>query len=553
MTRIPSLSSITSSLSFRLFLVLFLSIVLMFAAYAAIGNHLQSRILEQQARAEAARHGDLIRQGLHDSMMLNERERTYAYIKLIGDEPGIEAIRIYDKQGVIQYSNDESEIGTSVDLRAEACYVCHASSDPLQAVPTEERSRIYHKQDSDYRVLGLITPIHNESSCWSAECHAHDASQSILGVLDVQLAMEEVDQAFATASRQAVTLSVAIIFLALFLIAAIVYRAVYRPTQRLRRGTEALARGNLDVQIELDQNDELGQLAQSFNDMASSLKKADTELRDWSRTLEDRVNRKTAELERIHSQMMQVEKAASLGRMAATVAHELNNPLSGILTCAKLAEKRVDRLEVDEKTRQGVLENLELIRSESMRCGNIVRDLLTYARESASEFQRIHLHQLVERALKLVGHHIELGEIATDAQLELEDDLVICDGDQVIQALIALIINAVEAMPGGGRLTIKTWEASDGRLSRVGLSVGDTGVGISEEIREHIFDPFFSTKEDTRGVGLGLAVVYGIVQRHQGKISVASKLGEGTTFTLEMPRDPQQAARDSRQPATTVK
>ncbi len=530
------LAAITSTLSFRLFLVLSLALVLIFAAYTAISSRFQARILEQQARAEAARQSDLLRQGMYTSMLRNERERVYAFIKLIGDEPGVEAVRIYNKQGVIKFSSLETEIGDTLDLKAEACYVCHASTEPLAAVSTEERSRIYRKQGSDYRVLGSITPIHNEESCWSADCHAHTAEQSILGVLDVQLTMEAVDEAFIAARRHAFTLAMATILIAMLLMAALVYRAVYRPTTRLRRGTEALARGELDARIDLDRSDELGELAKSFNHMADSLKKADAELKAWSQTLEERVRLKSEELERIHSQMMQVEKAASLGRMAATVAHELNNPLSGILTSAKLAHKRVNRLISDGPEKEGILDSLELIRSESNRCGTIVRDLLTYSRQSSHELKREHLHQLVSRAFKLVNHHIELGGIETASELSLTDDEIICDADQIVQALIALMINAVEAMPDGGCLTVRTWETESGPSPRISLSVSDTGVGIPDDARERIFDPFFSTKDETKGVGLGLAVVYGIVQRHEGSITFSSEVGKGTTFVIELPR-----------------
>lgn len=541
MTRSFRPTSYTSSLSFKLFLFLFLSVLLMFTVYTVVSSGFQRRNLERWTRADAARHGDLIRQGLYASMLLNERERTYSFIRRLGNEPGIEAVHIYNKQGEIKFSNDESEIGNSVDLQAEACYVCHASTQPLGAVATEERSRIFRKPGSDYRILGLITPIYNDESCWNSACHAHSADKSILGVLDVQMSMQDADEASAAASRHAFTLALVVIFFSSLVMAVVLYRAVYLPTQELRRGTEALAAGDLDVRIELNSSDELGVLAESFNHMASSLRAADAELRAWSQTLEERVQRKTEELQGIHQQMMQVEKAASLGKMAATVAHELNNPLSGVLTCAKLVTRKVDRVLPDGTEKQMILDNLEMIRSESTRCGNIVRDLLTYARQSSAEFGRAHLHELVGRALKLIGHHTQLGGVETEAELQLEDDSLICDGEQIVQALIALMINAVEAMPNGGRLTVKTWEPAHGALGRVCLSVSDTGVGIPEEARARIFDPFFSTKNETKGVGLGLAVVYGIIERHEGKISVESSPGERTTFTIEIPRDPKRA------------
>ncbi|MBI2072785.1 MAG: HAMP domain-containing protein [Gemmatimonadetes bacterium] len=538
----PRLSAITSSLSFKLFFVLFLSILLLFTVYAGVRTRFQARQLEQQVKAEAYRASDFIRQSLLASMLGNERERIYQMITQLGAESGVEVVRIYNKRGEIKFSSDEREIGTSVNLRAEACYACHASDRPLQSLPTAERARIYRKQldGRHYRVLGLINPIQNSPGCSNGGCHAHTADQSVLGVLDVQMSLATLDSALASSERHGFALATLVILAAALLMAAIVFYAVYVPVKQLRRGTEALAGGNLDVEISLRRSDEMGVLARSFNQMARNLQRADSELRTWSHTLETRVHEKTAELERIHQQIIQVEKTASLGRMAATVAHELNNPLSGIITYAKVVARRLRGAVPESPERAAMLEDLELIRGESMRCGKIVRDLLTYARESTPEFQPVRLHDVIQRALKLVEHHTEIAHVETETELRLADDTVVCDREQIVQALIALMINAVEAMPTGGRLTLKTWE---GAPRRACLSVSDTGVGISEEVQERIFDPFFSTKSDAKGVGLGLAVVYGIVQRHEGRISVASAPGAGTTFTIDIPRDPSAAVR----------
>lgn len=288
----------------------------------------------------------------------------------------------------------------------------------------------------------------------------------------------------------------------------------------------------------MNRTDELGALARSFNRMAENLLQADSKLRNWSSTLEERVQQKTEELELVNRQMMQVEKSASLGKMAATVAHELNNPLSGILTTAKLLEKKMYRLLPEGEERTRVAESLDLIRSESTRCGNIVRDLLTYARESRTEFQEVQLNEIVQRALRLVDHHIEVAGVETEVGLFLKNDNIVCDGEQVTQILIALMINAVEAMPSGGQLQIKTWDDPTIGSNQVFLSVSDTGIGIPDEIRDRVFDPFFSTKQEAKGVGLGLAVVYGIVQRHGGMITVDSDPGTGTRFTVQLLRNP---------------
>jgi two-component system NtrC family sensor kinase len=536
------LTSFLSLLSVRLFLVLSVSILVLFSLYVAVSRHFQLVMLERQVKADAYRSSDLIKQSLLASMLRNERERTYTIIRLMGDEPGVEAIRIYNKQGVIMYSADEAEIGDTVDLRAEACDVCHASAEPLAAVPTEERARIY-RQAEGYRVLGLINSIANAEGCWNADCHAHGPEQSVLGVLDVQMSLRELDASVTGTRRRAYAVAVSILVLVTLLTAVIVYRAVHVPTRELRRGTEALAAGHLDVEVTPRRSDELGALAASFNQMARSLQHADAELRDWSRTLEDRVKEKTEALEQAHREMIHVEKSASLGRMAATVAHELNNPLSGILTYAKLVARKLEERLDEGQDRQRLLEHLELIGSEAMRCGNIVRDLLTYARQGSGDFKETHLHELVERAIRLVSHHTALGNIELVKEFGLDDDVVVCQEEQIVQALIALMINAIEAMPDGGRLTLGTQADRADPERRVLLSVSDTGVGVPEEARERIFDPFYSTKEEAKGVGLGLAVVYGIVQRHEGEIAVQSAPGRGATFAIKLPRNPEDQLR----------
>ena len=399
-------SILKSAISIRLFAILFLSILALFFIYTSICNHYRDTMTLELVRSEAFRASSFIKKSLEVEMMEKERDHIHRTVRQLGAEPGMEGIRIYNDRGQIRFSSLADEIGTSVSLDSDACRACHGNGDPPSVLPSGEQGQIYTGGDRG-RVLGILNPILNEPNCATAGCH--DPGQKVLGVLDVQLSLSSVDAAMSAATWRSGLVGLAIIFVSALVIALIVYNAIHLPAKELQRGTEALAAGNLDVSIDLHRSDELGQLARSFNEMARNLKTADAELRDWSQTLEDRVTEKTAELESISRQMIQVERAASLGRMAATVAPELNNPLSGIVTYSRVIARKVEKDMQESDRRDKIVEELDLIRSESMRCGRIVKDLLTYARESPHEFKAEHLHELVERGTNLAGHHLQLG------------------------------------------------------------------------------------------------------------------------------------------------
>ena len=527
------LQSFFHSLSFKLFLVLLILLVILFSFYNMISSRLQMQMLENTVGLATYRHSDIIKKSLYRLMLLNEREELYQTILLMGEEPGVESIRIYNKKGEIKFSIKESETGQIVDMKAEACYDCHAANQPIEALPKKERTRIYRSADGR-RIMGMINPIRNAPECSSAPCHAHQPDQTILGVLDVQMSLSELDDAMFETQSLMYVIFFAIILLAMILIAIVVYLIIYRPVRNLQIGTATLAGGDFGYRIKMQRKDELGMLARSFNNMASNLKVAHTELKNWSNLLEERVEEKTNELEQIHQGMLHVEKMASLGKMAASAAHELNNPLAGIVTYAKLLIKKVQNDVTIGSEKESILERLELIRSESMRCGNIVRNLLEFSRGTSANFQKCLLGDVIERAKKIVNHHIELAKIETITRIEIKPDSITCDPDQMLQAFVALMVNAVEVMPNGGRLEIIAENDSDDPHYVV-IKISDSGAGVPEDLKAKIFEPFFSTKKEKSGVGLGLAVVYGIIQRHKGKIWMESQEEKGTTFLIKLP------------------
>ena len=475
--------------------------------------------------------GELVKRATNRGMLLNRKDDVQYVVQLISNSPGIEAIHIYDKSGQIAFSHDPAKVGQKVDMQAEACVACHEKNVPLSAAHTDRRMRVFSNA-AGRRILGLIEPIENEPRCADGGCHAPVTDNSILGIIDVQMSLEPLDAALADARLRSFLLTLAVMLAVSAATVAFVYRIVRRPVMRLVAGTQRIAQGDLDTRIEVRTKDELGDLAEAFNHMTADLRAAREESNQWSQQLEQKVVEKTAELGRAQRQVMLMDKMASLGKLAATVAHELNNPLGGILNYAKLVERVVRDETLDQAGRDEVLRYLAAIQQESRRSGDIVRNLLLFARPVQARLASIKLSVIIERSMLLLRHRMDLAQVVCDYQASSDDDSLWCDADQIQQVLVALLVNAIEAMEDGGTLSLRVTSTTD----QLTLVIADTGIGIPEASIAHIFEPFYSTKEKESGVGLGLAIVFGIVQSHGGTIDVRSEPGRGTTFTVKLPR-----------------
>ncbi len=526
-------------LSAKLNLLLLGSMVVIFGLLGYLNIRLHRRHLEQAILLSAERVSDVVKRSTTDYMLRNDRQGLYRAIQTFADEPGMAKIRIFDDEGRITYTTDPAELNHVVDKTGEACYACHAQSQPLTRLNRPDRFRIY-RNGGGTRILGIITPIENQPACSNASCHAHSPGQQILGVLDTDLSLAKTDVQLAESSRQMAAYTA----LALFLIGCVswffVWCLVDVPVNALRRGTEQLAGGDLGYQISVGARDEIGDLAASFNGMSRQLQSERLQNLAWTQTLEKRVEEKTRELKRAHEHALHTEKMASIGKMAAVLAHEINNPLSGILTYAKLLRRWLEReatepSETARSRRQEILDSLDLIASESRRCGDLVRNLLTFSRTTPMNLQATNLNLVVEQSFRLVQHQLDLTGIQVQLQTDPNLPQVQCDPAQMEQVLLALIMNAMDAMPQGGNLWIST--SFSAQQSQIRIVVKDDGVGIAPDILPRIFEPFLTTKESGRGVGLGLAISHSILERHNGQIEVQSELGRGTTFTITLPCD----------------
>jgi len=525
---------VTQTLSAKLNILLLGAMVLIFALLGYLNVRLHRQHLEQNTLLSAERISDVIKQGTTDYMLRNDREGLYRSIQTMAAEPGIEKIRIFDQEGRITYTTNSSEQNHVVDKTAEACYACHAQSQPLARLNRPDRFRIY-RNVAGIRVLGIITPIENQASCSNASCHAHPAGQQILGVLDTNLSLAKADVQLAESSWRMIAYTGCALLLIALLSWFFVWEVVGRPVKALERGTERLAAGDLGFQIDVRSNDEIGELAHSFNAMSNQLKAEHNENVAWTRTLEQRVEQKTRELKRAHEHALHTEKMASIGKMAAVLAHEINNPLSGILTYAKLLHKWIDSEDGGKNHHRDICDSLDLIASESRRCGDLVKNLLTFSRTTPINLQPTNLNQVIDRALRLIQHQLDLGAIQVQPDLDPDLPLITCDGAQIEQVMLALMMNALDAMPQGGNLWVTTKLIQQDNAVRI--VVRDDGGGIPPEILPRLFEPFLTTKETGRGVGLGLAISRSILERHNGDIEVQSEVGRGTTFTVTLPWD----------------
>ena len=523
---------LSRSLSAKLIGSLLAMMVVIFALLGYANIRLQRQHLEEATLTSAERVSDVIKRSTTYYMLRNDREGLYHAIQTMADEPGMVKVRILDQEGRVSYSTDATEVSHVLDKTAEACYGCHNQAQPLARLNRPDRFRIY-RNGGGHRVLGIITPIENQANCSNAACHAHPADQQVLGVLDTNLSLAKADAQIAVSSARSLSYTAGAMLIVAVLSWLFVWREVGKPIQALEKGTEHLSQGELGYQIEVQSQDEVGDLARSFNGMSLQLRAANEEIVTWAKTLEDRVNEKTKELRSAHDHMLHVEKMASLGKMAAVVAHEVNNPLSGILTYAKLLRKWVESGQAGHDKREEAMQCLELIATESRRCGDLIKNLLSLSRTAPMNVQSTDLHAVVDRCLMLVRHQLDLGGI--ELQLNIAKDLrrVPCDPAQIEQVLIALIMNAIDAMPRGGNLWLDARLSDD--ESEIEIQVRDDGAGIAPDILPHIFEPFLTTKESGHGVGLGLAISRGIVERHNGRIEVKSELGRGTTFNISLP------------------
>ena len=409
--------------------------------------------------------------------------------------------------------------------------------DPQPATPLQgdvtQHVRI-RPAPSGQRRLEMLTPIYNEPSCSQAACHAHPAGYKVLGVLDLQLNLDSVDREVSSMKyRVMLVTGVEMTLIGLFII-YFTRRFLSRPIEKLIEGAKAVSHMELDKPVGVDDSsEEIFELATSFEVMRERLGSALREINQFTQNLEDKVEERTKQLQAAQKKLLHNDRLASLGQLSASVAHEINNPISGVLNLSMLLQRMLKADGVPPERVEEFRKYLGQVTTETARVGRIVSDLLAFSRQSKPQRAPADLNRIVVSTLSLVQHKMKLSNVEVQTQFREDLPTAWCDASQVQQVVLNLMLNAAEATQSKSerRVTVETGLADD----MVTLMVSDNGEGIPAENLSKVFDPFFTTKSEGKGVGLGLAVSYGIIQAHGGDIEVKSRLGVGTIFTVTLP------------------
>ena len=470
---------------------------------------------------------ELVRKSINYGMLTFDRESIQRIIDSISSQENIIGIRIFDSRGKIFFSSFTDEIGKLVDRSSFACSGCHSDPEKPSSTLTADKQWVTYEDDNGNRILTFVDPIFNEISCYTADCHVHPREQRVLGVLESDFSLAPLDEAI---QRQIVnTIIFALLFMGFisFLLYFILRRFVLNPLTILSGAMKKVGRGELMQTVAVPSQDEIGLLADTFNDMTRELETARVRMKNWTETLEIEVKKKTKELKSSQDNLIHAEKLASLGRLTADVAHEVRNPLMSIGGFAR----RLNKTLTSGKEKQYA----EIIITQVDRLESILRDVLTFSRGVQYRFEKRDLKKIISTTMGKYRHlSTELG-ITIQVKAGKAIPPVLIDKEQAVEALGNLIVNGMDATPSGGVLEITLGKEHLNKITYVFVKVTDSGPGISKDELPFIFEPFFSTKEVGHGTGLGLSITRKIIEEHGGFIKAESTEGKGSAFSLYFP------------------
>jgi two-component system, NtrC family, sensor kinase len=527
-----------SSIYSRVVYIITLSSIILFVVFGFLFRSVYEQNLNTVIRQNGNNIGSIVEGSLYHSMLQNDKSTLQSTLDVINTMSGIDDVNMYDDADKLVYSSFSSD---STNHSNPDCISCHENIRSM--FPRKEKSyRIIdlksecsmYKNDNAHRHLLIRSPILNEKSCYTSACHFHQESDEVLGSLIIKMPLADLDNAVQKSSAKFYLLALATTLLLIAALILFTSKNIKNPLNDLIKASIAVANGNKSTRLEIRPNqlDDMRMVSEAFNDMLDNLQKATEELQNWSQQLEYKVQKKSEELGAAQNELIHIERIASLGKLSSSVAHEINNPLSGILVYTKLIHKQLSNPNLDQAKKDTMLKHLKLIENETKRCGEIVKGLLEFSKKDQEDFESKHLHKILQDTYELMTHPIRIANISFHADLQARSDLIFCSPNQIKQACVAILVNATEAVHENGEIVIST---SNPDIDTIRIDITDNGIGIPEDDKPQIFQPFFSTKHDTSGIGLGLAIVHGIIKSHNGKIDVKSELGRGTTISITLP------------------
>lgn len=527
-----------SSIYGRVVIIITISLFFLFAVFGVIFRSVNEEYMKSVIRENGNNIGFLVEGALYRSMLENDPTSLQSTLDVINTLSGIEDVNMYDKDNNLVYSSISNDTISHSDPNCKSCHdnfatMFSANEKSYKIIDVNSECSMNHN-NSENRYLVIKSPVLNSRSCYENSCHAHSQNDQVLGSLIIKLPLKELDTALQKSTTDyflmaALMTTLLVLFLILF-----TRKKIREPLQALIDASVAVAKGDKSTRLEMPPNQlsDMRMVSSAFNNMLDNLQTATNELHNWSQQLEYKVQKKSEELGQAQNELINIERIASLGKLSLSVAHEINNPLSGILIYTKLIYKQLNNQELDQIKKESMLKHLRLIENETKRCGDIVKGLLDFSRKDQNEFEPKHLHEILHETFELMTHPMKIANVSFLSDFSARPDLIYCSPNQIKQACVAILVNASEAVSENGEVLFRTYNPDP---EHIRIEITDNGIGISEEDITHVFQPFFSTKESGSGIGLGLSIVHGIIENHKGKTEVNSEHRKGTTISITLP------------------
>jgi two-component system NtrC family sensor kinase len=527
-----------SSIYGRVVFIIAVSAFFLFVSFGIIFRSVNEEYMKSVISENGNNIGFLVEGALYRSMLENDRTSLQGTLDIINTMSGIDDVNMYDNKNNLVYTSISSD---TTNHSNPDCKSCHKNFDTMFSV--KEKSYriidansecIMNPNKNNTRHLLIKSPILNDKSCSTSSCHAHSPNDEVLGSLIIKMPLERLDSALKKSTTDYTLLAALMTFLLLIFLILFTNKKIKNPLNEIIKASEAVTKGDKSTRLDIKphQLSDMRMVSYAFNEMLDNLQTANSELQNWSQQLEYKVQKKSEELGQAQNELINIERIASLGKLSLSVAHEINNPLSGILIYTKLIYKQLNNQDLDPTKKESMLKHLKLIENETKRCGDIVKGLLDFSRKDQNNFEPKHLHEILIETYELMSHPMKVANVNFLSDFGAKKDLINCSPNQIKQVCIAILVNASEAVSENGEVILRTLNPDENHIR---IEITDNGVGIAEADIPHIFEPFFSTKEKASGIGLGLAIVHGIVQSHKGKTDVKSIRGKETTISITLP------------------